>query len=186
MVTDTNTLISSTPAFMVAPLPWKDTLGWPVGTWCFPTESSICLLEQIYDLSLGLQAHNSSLASSCLHLSLLAHRQETNSNQKEICARSLGYMSQTQRVRLTLLNASVLCSHSPFWLLYSSKLPLFWSYFPWANFPSSSIWSRLKQPQWTLCCRLGSVSVYLCLIQASLTLWLIQTCQVSIHYKEVC
>lgn len=109
MVTDTNTLISSTPAFMVAPLPWKDTLGWPVGTWCFPTESSICLLEQIYDLSLGLQVHNSSLASSCLHLSLLAHRQETNSNQKEICARSLGYMSQTQRVRLTLLNASVLC-----------------------------------------------------------------------------
>lgn len=86
----------------------------------------------------GLQVHNSCLASSCLHLtaSLLAHRPETNSNQKEICHRSLGYMSQTQRVRLTLLNASVLCSHSPFWLLYSYKLPSWcWSYYPWANLP---------------------------------------------------
>lgn len=72
----------------------------------------------------GLQVHTSCLASSCLHLSLLAHRPEPNSNQKEICHRSLGCMSQTQRVRLTLLNASVLCSilHSDSSTLISSPL----------------------------------------------------------------
>lgn len=123
MVTDSSTLMNNNPVLMLAPLPWQSTLGLPLGTWYFPTESSIHPLEQVHDLSLDLQVHNSCFASSCLHLSLLAHRTETNSiKAKEICHRSLGYTSQAQNVNLL---CSMLLSSSLILLSDSSTLTSF-------------------------------------------------------------
>lgn len=43
-----STLMSNTPVLMLIPPPWQGALGLPLGTWCFPTESSIHPLEQRY------------------------------------------------------------------------------------------------------------------------------------------
>lgn len=119
------------------------------------------LRTEIHVFSLGLQVHNSCLASSCLHwVCWHTEQKPIQLKQKEICRRSLVYTSQAQKVRLTLFNASDLFSHSPY--SDSSTLnmfpPLCWAHIAWASLPSASDGAGSRSLS-RLPCWLGSMSM---------------------------